>query len=329
MAFPRRARAALAALCLLAAAACGQVGDDERARAPDADEQLSPRPRGEATGPSTTELPPAPTPATPPSNAPRADVDLGGASRYVALGDSFSAGGGLGPYDEPTCGRSGRAYPHLVRFVGPVEVEVQACEAARVADVATQAGAVAWGEDVGLVTVTVGGNDVGFVDFFGACALRPNCFEAPYAGQPMLWAWSEARLAALGPELEAVLVDVRARAPRGRVVLLGYPQLLPAALEEGPGCQLLGVAFDPSELRGLRSSTTALNAVLAAAADAAGVAFVPVADRFAGHEACGGGESWLLFGGAGDLLNAPEGLLHPSEAGQAAYADALADALRG
>lgn len=312
--------AALAALGLLATG-CGQVDGGAAGDEAPVPVTVLPSPSSAAGGGPTAPAPPA-TPA-----GPGELVDLGVATRYVALGDSFSAGAGLAPYDDAGCGRSPRAYPRLVRFTGPADVEVFACEAARVADVAAQAGAARWGQDVGLVTLTVGGNDVGFVDFFAACGLRLACFDQPYGGFSTLAAWSDARREALGPALSALLVDLRARAPQARVALLGYPQLLPAQLGPGPGCQVLDRAFDAGERAALRDATEALNATLAGAAAAAGAVFVPVADEFAGQEACGAGEPWLRFGGLRDLVEAPEGVLHPSDAGQAAYAQALATAL--
>lgn len=329
---PRRVVAALAPLLVLAAlvtaAACGRVGGGREAAAPTtatASATSAARPTTTTVAASPT-VAPSPTGEAPPATAVGDPVDLGTASRYVALGDSFSAGAGLAPYDDARCGRSPRAYPNLVRFTGPARVEVIACEAARVAGVAAQADATTWGDDVGLVTVTVGGNDVGFVDFFAACGLRPACFEQPYGGYDTLDAWSAARRQALGPELTALLADLRRRAPEAQVVLLGYPQLLPEVLGPGPGCDVLGLAFDAGERRALRQGTDALNATLAAAASAAGATFAPVADRFAGHEACSD-DPWLLFGGLADLVSAPEGVLHPNDTGQAAYAAALLDAL--
>lgn len=330
---PARAVAALLALTL-AAGACGQVGGDAGSGpsppsgAASSTPPADPADATDPTGPDPTGPSPTGTVAAPDEPSAGATIDLGPARRYVALGDSFSAGGGLTPYDDAACGRSPRAYPQLLEFAGPVDRSVLACEAARVADVAAQARAADLGDDVGLVTLTVGGNDAGFIDFFGACALRSDCFDAPYAGSPTFRAWGQERRARLGGDLVELLAELRERAPNARLVLAGYPQLLPAELSTASGCQLLGAAFDAGELAELRASTTALNEVLSAAAATAGATFAPVEERFAGHEACGPGEPWLLFGGMAQLLRAPDGVLHPNDVGQAAYAEAVAEAVR-
>ena len=254
-------------------------------------------------------------------------IDLDGALRYVALGDSFSAGDGLRPYDDPACDRSPRAYPNLAVFEGEVELTSLACSAAMVPQVREQAAAAGLGADVGLVTVTVGGNDAGFLQFFTACALQPGCFAAPYEQFPTLEAWAQARLEVVGPSVVHLLETLVTSTPSARVVILGYPQLLPETLADGPGCALLAGALDPTEVAGLRRSTAALNEVLAAAAATAGATFVDVAGRFAGHEPCAPGEPWLTFGTLEQLLGTPEGVLHPNDAGQRAYAEALTDAL--
>ncbi len=256
-----------------------------------------------------------------------AGIGLGDATRYVALGDSFSAGDGLAPYVDAACDRSPRAYPNLLRFDGEVNRISAACSAAYVRDVAGQAAAAQLGDDVGLVTLTIGGNDAGFIDFFGACALRTSCFDQPYEGYASLGEWSKAQIDALGPALTAAIDGVQQAAPNTRVVVAGYPQLLPTTFSTGAGCELLSAGFDASELAALRTSTLAVNGALAQATEAAGATFVDVVERFAGHEACGGPEPWLMFGTLEQLLTSPEGVLHPNDAGQRAYADAITAAL--
>ena len=101
----------------------------------------------------------------------------------MALGDSFSSGEGAPPYDANPkgCNRANagwaRRLHHDVAAVG--SLDLRACSGATVKDVLSttgQVGAVAQlpstpDPSVTLVTITVGGNDVGFGAIVATCSL--------------------------------------------------------------------------------------------------------------------------------------------------------------
>jgi hypothetical protein len=139
-----------------------------------------------------------------------------------------------------------------------------------------------------LVTITVGGNDAGFTDVLGHCALH-SCNTPGYHAE------RERIIDGLQPRLEKTYRAVAARAPQARILVLGYPQPFPASRAE-QSCA--GLSLFLGEENMLRSLGERLNRTIAAAvATVAGsgvhIQFVPVAQRFAGHEVCGSRGSWL------------------------------------
>ncbi|MFC7612826.1 SGNH/GDSL hydrolase family protein [Actinokineospora soli] len=90
--------------------------------------------------------------------------------RYVALGDSYSAGTGAGGH-YGSCYRSRKAYPRLwAQANQPASFAFAACGGATTDTViAKQVNALA--DDTTLVTITIGGNDVGFGSVMRTCTL--------------------------------------------------------------------------------------------------------------------------------------------------------------
>jgi lysophospholipase L1-like esterase len=113
-------------------------------------------------------------------------------SRYVALGSSMAAGPGIRPTAEGApfrAARSARNYPHLVAAqLGHDLVDVT-YSGATTANVLTdsqhgappQVDALDGSED--LVTVTIGGNDVGYVQFLFAAGLPRLARSLPLLGR--------------------------------------------------------------------------------------------------------------------------------------------------
>jgi len=163
-----------------------------------------------------------------------------------------------------------------------------------------------------LVTLTIGGNDAGYVDLLVECGLfRCNT--------PAFRAQRAARIDALKPQLERVYRAIAARAPRARILVLGYANPFPATPAEQSCGALRAFAGEQDMIRSLGAR---LNATIAAAAESAArsgtkIRFVPVAARFAGHEICGRG-----FG-------VDPGSFHPNLLGQRdGYGAAVNAALR-
>ena len=157
-----------------------------------------------------------------------------------------------------------------------------------------------------LVTITVGGNDVGFSDVLEFCALgRPACYDDAYGGKASLEDWVDSKVVALRSRLELTYRAIRAKAPNARILVLGYPQLFPRTVAEQScaallqttiplGGQEFSFLYSHAEQDFLRGATTTLNETVEDAVASSGVAeFVPVDGFFTGHEACGSAGEWI------------------------------------
>lgn len=93
-------------------------------------------------------------------------------STYVALGDSYSSGAGLGPFlaGPAGCSRSPEGYPALVSDTTPMRLDFVACAGATTAQISAQVVSARTAlRRAGLVTVTAGGNDLSFSNLLVSC----------------------------------------------------------------------------------------------------------------------------------------------------------------
>jgi hypothetical protein len=137
-----------------------------------------------------------------------------------------------------------------------------------------------------VVTLTIGGDNVGFLAILKTCAALSLIDLFGHPCQRYYTAGGTDRLAAAvaatAPKVAAVLRGIRARAPNARVLLVGYPDILPAA---GAGCWPQ-VPFAFGDLPYLRGVEVALNRALARAAAGNGATFVDTYTPTTGHDAC-------------------------------------------
>jgi lysophospholipase L1-like esterase len=91
------------------------------------------------------------------------------APEYVALGDSYASGAGAGSYVDGSCRRSSNAYPALRGKEFP-SFKFVACSGATTKSLRSQLRALT--PATTLVTITIGGNDLGFVDVLTTCTLQ-------------------------------------------------------------------------------------------------------------------------------------------------------------
>ena len=171
-----------------------------------------------------------------------------------------------------------------------------------------------------LVTVGIGGNDIGFSEIIRTCA--EDSLDSPF-GSPCRDRYTaggtdqlRARIAATAPKVANVLNAVRAAAPSARVVVVGYPAILP---DSGFGCRpTVPIAFgDVPYLRGVEK---ALNSMLATTAAANGASFVDTYTPSIGHDACRGASTRWVEGLIPAASAAP---FHPNAAGERGMATAV------
>ncbi|MBO0877803.1 MAG: SGNH/GDSL hydrolase family protein [Pseudonocardia sp.] len=243
---------------------------------------------------------------------------------YVALGDSYVAGPLiLAPTGQPAgCLRSDRDYPSLVRAgLRTATFTDVSCGGATTADMTApqpvtgganppQLGAVTG--RTALVTLGIGGNDIGFAEIITTCATRSSAQPLGAACRDFYHQGGRDQLAEriqrTAPKVAAVLHEIDKRAPRAKVLVVGYPTILP---DSGPGCYPV-VPFSAGDVAYLRATEKALNAMLAAQAARAGAVFVDTYRSSVGHDICQlPGTKWV----EGLVPTAPAAPVHPNELG--------------
>lgn len=227
-------------------------------------------------------------------------ADSAAAGGYVALGDSYSSGVGAGDYlpDSGDCRRSANAYPQLWAAANsPTSFAFVACSGATTSSVASgQLGAL--DASTALVSVTAGGNDVGFADVMQDCVLgsEATCISSVNA------AVAEMNNSLPG-SLDSLYAGIRSGAPSAQVVVLGYPRFYQLS-----GSCIAGLT--EAERAAINDASDVLNGVLAKRAGDAGFTFSSVVDEFTGHELCSG-DAWL------HSVTVPvQNSYHPTAAGQ-------------
>lgn len=251
------------------------------------------------------------------------------AAPYVSLGDSFAAGSGglpLAPGSDPRCLQSAANYSRLVAAdlglgltdVSCVQADTESFHVEQFPGTAPQLDAVS--DTTELVTVMIGGNDN---SIYGN--LARTCVAAyllrPEADTPCLDALggTPPRIDVIEPNISTVLSEVHARAPAARVVIVGYPWLLPPTVGCAPA-----IPMADGDLPFLHEVQTQLNATIERAARATGTTFVDMAEVSRGHDACAGPDQRWIEPAIGfrDLS-----ILHPNAAGERAIAEQVLAAI--
>lgn len=172
-------------------------------------------------------------------------------ARYVAMGSSFASGSGIVPYDSAAparCQRSTKNYAHQVARKLKLTLVDVTCGGATTAHILGP-----WNElppqmdaltsDTALVTITVGGNDVGYIggliasscsDSLSGAVAQPLCqmiASGRRSGAAMPMA-TEERWRTVETALTGIIQEIRRRSPHARIVFVDYLTVLP----EGTPC---------------------------------------------------------------------------------------------
>ncbi|MFE5672329.1 SGNH/GDSL hydrolase family protein [Agromyces sp. NPDC056523] len=224
---------------------------------------------------------------------------------YAAVGDSYAAGTGARPYLDSTCYRSSKSYPKLLDLDANRRlVSFPACSGASTVETVSQVATIPTTTKV--VTVTVGGNDVGFSKVMQNCFVLPRstCKATIDAGTAV------ANSQAFKDKLASVLTAVRNRTePDATVIVAGYPQLFHLTN---------GVNRKYAWADEVNAQTVVLNNVIKTVVVANGAKFVDVQTAFAGH-GIGSVAPWI---NDWNWLRTVDGF-HPNATGYVAYANAI------
>lgn len=247
-------------------------------------------------------------------------------SPYVALGDSYSSGAGIAPQvagAPATCSRSQLNYSEdIAKVTDPRSFTDVTCSGAKTSDFFTsQAAGVAPQLDAvdkhtRLVTMTIGGNDENvFVNsFFGCAKIDVGDVYGNKCEQTYGTTFTDLIENETYPHLVEALSAVRAKAPRATIVLLGYPQILPA--EGSPSCYAI-TGISVGDVPWLVEQQQVANEVARRAAAETGARFVDTYTPSAGHDACSGADTRWMEPLVGPVNAFP---VHPNAAGEAAMA---------
>ncbi len=231
------------------------------------------------------------------------------ADKYAAMGDSYSSGEGTAD-DAGPCQQSPGAYgPLFATYLNPtiLDLTFTACTGITSSQLLdTQLPTVP--TDVGLVTFTIGGNDLGFGDVLTGCTVLANC-EIAFADADEL-------IDEVQPVLEDTYEAVLAHATGAQVVVLSYPQIFS---DDFDACTT-ELFIDPLEKAWLRGLIVHMDQVIRDAVDAVNdprLSLLSLLDSFSGHEICT--EDAYVNGVSYEIPNS----FHPNSAGHVAIASDL------
>ena len=260
---------------------------------------------------------------------------------YVALGDSFTSGPLVMPHDHrfvpQDCGQSFRNYPHLASVLIRADVFRDAsCSGANIDDFYAPQEAFfgqisepqfnKLGPNVDVVTVGIGGNDVGYVGAAVDCMrFRPEAL----GGEPscrkrfvhdgideLSLAIERMRL-----ELGKALDDIHRLSPRAAVFVISYPTALP---DNRRACYPY-LPLRQDDMTYLVRTYKEMNRALRRAAGEHDATYVDIYTRSIGHDACKPpGLAWVN----GGVIVPPSFPAHPNELSYENSAPIVAKAIR-
>ncbi|MFC4517524.1 SGNH/GDSL hydrolase family protein [Streptomyces ehimensis] len=275
----------------------------------------------------------AATPATAAEPRPRVP-------RYVALGDSFTSGPSIPRQVNARCGRSDANYPSIVReelgIADRTSFTDASCGGATTDHMWNRQGATgndpqldAISRDTSLVTLGIGGNDIGFGEIIGRCIHPLGPVESIPRDNPCQRYFTrngvdelDKRVNETAPKVAAVLKAVHERAPHARVAVVGYPALLGDDIE---GCRK-SVRIADGDIPYLRGTLRRLNAMLRKQATDRGDLYVNTNATTADHDACQPFEERFVEG-LYPRPSRPAVAFHPNAGGERAMAEAVVDTI--
>ncbi|NRQ34720.1 SGNH/GDSL hydrolase family protein [Nonomuraea sp. NN258] len=245
--------------------------------------------------------------------------------QYVALGDSYTAGPEIPNQTDANCGRSDRNYPTLTAAAlpGTALTDVSCAGATTAHMTATQGTAApqldALRPDTALVTLGIGGNDINVSGVIARCVIlgKLNPFGSPCKTSYTLAGTDEIgrRITDTGHKLDTVLQEIKRRSPAARVLVVGYPVIMP---DDGGNCYST-VPISRGDAPWLRDVEKRLNAMLATRAAAHGAGYVDTYTGSIGHDLCKPvGTRWME-----PMEGVDSAGLHPNAAGHQAMSAAL------
>jgi hypothetical protein len=240
--------------------------------------------------------------------------------QYLALGDSYSSGEGAMDYyagtdvAENKCHLSTNSYAQkIITSLGYTSAHNVACSGAKSKNITTSAqystvptpnplgtwlpGMTAQNNKIALtqpnvVTVGIGGNDIGFAQKIRRCVasipLNDTCY-ASYNERMQLIQEINNEYSTLISTYKSVKSATK---PSAKIYTIGYPQIA----KSGGNCGN-NVHLNAEEISLSNQLVNHLNYVIQNAALAAGVAYIDVSNAFSGHKLCETSQSNIAMNG--------------------------------
>lgn len=260
--------------------------------------------------------------------------------RLISLGSSFGAGPGIQPLANLAAGRSSLNYPSILSgLIGSTHTDATVSGAtllditttsqqALLATFAPQINSVT--ADADFVTITAGGNDMGYIGGMIRDALMAS--DGPIADTV------RRELALSQPDVEVVppsedelvgrmgdVIDaVRFKAPKATIVLVEYLTVIGNDTTHHEK----SAPFTDEQLAKHQSQAQQLQRVYARAAEGrVGVRLVPIAEKSMGH-GVGSEDPWVTRFSLATFTGG-EAAFHPNARGMQAVAEIIHEELRG
>jgi len=248
---------------------------------------------------------------------------------YLALGDSYISGQGTFQYKQGTdtanntCHLSTLSYPYIVGASIENSYESIACSGATTDDIKNSSTTYniknpqshgksdkSYDDEIyssflpgyraqiqfikrytpKIVTLSIGGNDVGFSDIMKSCVVPQfgdqTCYDS-YADRLSL----VKTISALFSTLQQTYQDILTADPGVQLYVVGYPQV---AVQ---GTCALNVHLDSSEIQFSQQLIAYLDSIVQRAASSVGVRYVDIQNALAGHRLCEAKNSAIAING--------------------------------
>ncbi|MBV9088616.1 MAG: SGNH/GDSL hydrolase family protein [Mycobacteriaceae bacterium] len=250
---------------------------------------------------------------------------------YAALGDSAAAAPGVPDRAEPLgCFKSTHDYPSvLARRLAPTSFADVTCSGATTADITSQPQQTSQGPvppqidaihaDTDLVSITIGGNDIGIATDAAQC--RTSSLDTPLCSTKFVQGGVDRLSVAINQQAPAwaEMIDViRGKAPNARIVVVGYGTYV------RPGGCFAELQAHPQDADYFQSKIDEMDDKQKQIAAEKGIDYFDIRPLSQGHDVCAPPDDRYF---EGFVVTHPAAPLHPNSFGAAAVGNALADYL--
>lgn len=180
------------------------------------------------------------------------------------------------------------------------------------------------GIEVDYVTITIGGNDVGFADIIRSCVFGSTYLNLSGLSDKLDDTWEDFETeGGTKDRLIDAYISISEAAPEAEIIVAGYPQLLD---KEGKGLFMSKEEADEVNKNVSKFNDAIEEIVKTCEMSGLNINFVSVEGAFEGHEAYSDNPyiNEVMFGARGEDLKdfklASEYSIHPNEEGAKAYA---------